>query len=230
MKVYFAGVTTNPLADAFHGFDVLESFANAPPLLNRHRPLFRSMCLDSGAYSVMHAGLHIDLQDYIGFAKQHGAAYDFVASLDDIEGGPDKNLENLKAMYAHEIDAMPTYHSGEPLSLLRWYCQRVPRLGLGMRRPTGLMPPAREVREFLRGAFACIPPTVKVHGWGMTDYIDFPFDSVDSTTWMWEMKALLAVKGQGAEAVQCLTPSEIIAIVQKKYLRQARRQLWEGLL
>lgn len=230
MIVYFAGVNTNPLCDAFAGLPVLESFADVRGLLDRHRPQFSSMCLDSGAYSVMSTGISIDLRDFIAFAKQHGPAYDFVASLDSITGGVRANVENFKAMRAAGIDAMPTFHTGEPIELLRSYCKLSGRVGLGMKRPTGKMPPNAEVRAFLRASFAEIPPTVKVHGWGMTNYTDFPFWSVDSTTWLWEAKALMGVKGQGAEALGCLTPREIVEIVQKKYLRFAKRQNWEGVL
>lgn len=229
MIVYFAGVNTNPLCEVFAGLPVLESFADIRGLMDRHRPRFSSMCLDSGAYSVMASGATIDLADFIAFAKQHGAAYDFVASLDSITGGVAANVENFKAMRSAGIDAMPTYHTGEPVELLRTYCRVSRRVGLGMKRPTGKMPPALEVRAFLRSAFAEIPPTVKVHGWGMTNYTDFPFWSVDSTTWLWEAKALMSVKGQGAEALGCLTPRELVEIVQKKYLRHAKQQSWKGL-
>lgn len=228
MIVYFAGVNTNPFCDAFAGLHVLESFADSPRLLDRHRPNFASMCLDSGAYSVMTTGVHIDLNDYIAFAKQHGAFYDFVASLDSIEGGVRKNIENWRAMRLAGVDAMPTFHSGEPIDLLKKYCEHSGRVGLGMQRPGGKFPPNAVVRAFLRECFAVIPPTVKVHGWGMTNYTDFPFWSVDSTTWLWEYKALLGVHGQGSEVIACLTPNEIVQIVQKKYLRFGKRQLWEG--
>jgi hypothetical protein len=236
-RIYFAGVNTNPLCEAFAGLHVLESFADIRGLMDRHRPGFASMCLDSGAYSVMSSGVTIDLREYIAFAKRHGGAYDFVASLDAITGGVKENFDNLNAMRAAGIDAMPTFHSGESLEVLKVYCKASSRLGIGMKRPNGKFPPAPEVRKFLSDCFAVIPPTVKVHGWGMTSFTDFPFWSVDSTTWLWEARALMALSvrnqadglaGQGAEALACLTPTELIQIVQKKHLRFAKRQTWEG--
>jgi hypothetical protein len=225
---YFAGVNTNPFCEAFAGLHVLESFADIVRLMDRHRPNFASMCLDSGAYSVMTTGKQIDLREYIAFAKQHGGFYDFVASLDSITGGVKANVENWRAMRDAGVDAMPTYHSGEPIELLTAYCKRTCRIGLGMQRPGGKWPANAIVRQFLRECFAVIPPTVKVHGWGMTNFTDFPFWSVDSTTWLWEMKALLGARGQGAEVIACLTPRELIEMVQKKYLRFSKRQKWEG--
>lgn len=230
MIVYFAGVNTNPWCEAFVGLPVLESFADITRLMDRHRPRFSSMCLDSGAYSVMTTGVSISLREYISFAKQHGQFYDFVASLDSITGGVTENLTNWKAMREAGIDAMPTFHSGEDLDLLKAYCRISRRVGLGMKRPTGKMPPSSEVRAFLAQCFAVIPPDVKVHGWGMTNYTDLPFWSVDSTTWLWEMRALMATTGQGADALGCLTPRELVEIVQKKYLRFSKRQRWEGIL
>jgi hypothetical protein len=224
--IYFAGVNTNPVCEAFAGLHVLESFADIRNLLDRHRPLFKSMCLDSGAYSVMTTGKSVSLREYIKFAKAHGGFYDFVASLDSIGGSAEENLVNLEKMRDAGIDAMPTYHSGEPVELLRKYCASSSRVGLGVVRPNGKMPPSASVREFLKSSFAEIPASVRVHGWGMTNYTNFPFHSVDSTTWLWEVKALLSTKGQGAEALACLTPRECIEIVQKKYLRYGKRQAW----
>jgi hypothetical protein len=38
----------------------------------------------------------------------------------------------------------------------------------------------------------------------------------------------MSVKGQGEAALGCLTPRELIEIVQKKYQRLPKRLAWEG--
>lgn len=221
-RVYFAGVNQTHFCEQFKGHHVLESFADVRPLLDRYRPTFASMVLDSGAFTEMTTGKAVDLGEYIEFCQEHGAAYEWIASLDAIKGGAEKSVANWEAMKARGVDAMPTFHQGEPWSLLEDYCKATDRLGLGFQRPI------KDARPWLEDCFARIPDRVRVHGWAMTNYTDFPFASVDSTTWLWELRALLGVEGQGADAIQCLTVGELIEIVQRKYLRLPKRQAWQG--
>jgi len=197
--------------------------------MDRHRPLFAGTCLDSGAYSVAQTGKSIDLDAYIDFCKLHGAAYDFIASLDVIGGSPFDNWNNWQRMLRAGVPAVPTFHSDEDLDVLRAYVAESDRVGIGFIRKDGRLPPRAAVCKTLDKCFRIIPERVKVHGWGLTGFCDFPFWSVDSTTWLWEVKALLAVAGQGDHAIACLTPSELVEIVQKKYERLGKRQRWEGI-
>lgn len=222
VRIYFAGVNTSPLCEAFAGFRVLETFADIRRVLDRYRPTFKSMCLDSGAYSEMASGKAIDLEEYIDYCQQHGAFYDFIAALDSIAGGPDVNLKNWQRMLDRGVAAIPTYHQGEPWSVLQDYVKSSRMVGLGFQRPI------KNAVPYLTEAFSHIPDDVLVHGWGMTNYTQFPFHSVDSRTWFFEVQALKAVKGQGAASLRCLTNGELIEIVQKKYLRLARQCQWEN--
>jgi hypothetical protein len=219
--VYFAGVNQHHFCEAFRGLHVLESFADVRVLMDRYRPTFASMILDSGAYSVLSTGKPIDLGAYADFALTHHAGYRWVASLDSIDGGPDANIKNWEALKARGVDAVPTYHQGEPLSLLRDYCKSSPRVGLGFQRPI------QHARRFLMEVFENVPAGHKIHGWAMTSYTDFPFESVDSQTWQFEVRALMAHAGQGSEALRCLTLRELIDIVQRKYERLPKQLRWE---
>lgn len=221
-RIYFAAVNTTNLCEAFVGLHVLESFADVRRLMDRYRPLFKSMALDSGAFTEMNTGEAIDLGEYIAFCHQHGAFYDFVASLDSITGGPDVNVRNWREMRDRGVQAVPTFHQGEPFSLLEDYCRETKMLGLGFQRPI------TNAREWLSECFNRIPRDVLVHGWGMTSYTDFPFYSVDSRTWFFEMRALMSVEGQGSSTIQCLTPSELLGLVVKRYLRLPLRAKWNG--
>lgn len=220
--VYFAGVNQSHWCDSFAGLRVLESFADVRALMDRYRPTFKSMALDSGAYTEMTTGEPIDLGELIEFCHEHGRFYDWIASLDSITGGVEVNVSNWQEMRRRGVHAIPTFHQGEPLSLLRDYCAETKMLGLGFQRPID------NARPWLDSCFAEIPADILVHGWAMTSYTDYPFYSVDSRTWFFEVRALMGVQGQGADALNCLTPRELVEIVQKKYLRGAKRVRWQG--
>ncbi len=220
--IYFAGVNQHQWCEAFRGLRVLESFADSRALFDRYRPTFASMCLDSGAFTEMNTGEAIDLGAYISFCLEHGAAYDWIASLDSITGGPEVNVANWSAMRAEGVDAVPTFHQGEPMDLLGEYCMSAKMIGLGFQRPI------ENARPWLDDCFNRIPSATRVHGWAMTSYTDYPFHSVDSRSWYFEVKALMSVKGQGEAAMACLTPGELLEIVQKKYARLPKRQRWSG--
>jgi hypothetical protein len=219
-RIYFAGVAQHFWCSQFAGHRVLESFADVQPLMDRYRPTFKSMCLDSGAYTEMTTGEPIDLGAFIDFCQAHGKAYDFIAALDSITGGVEVNIKNWDAMRTRGVEAMPTFHQGEPFSILEDYGHDVKRIGLGFQRPI------KNAREWLDECFALIPDTVLVHGWAMTSFTDYPFHSVDSRTWFHELRGLMAVEGQGADAMRCLTQPEMLDIIIKKYLRLPKRERW----
>lgn len=221
-RIYFAGAAQHSWCDWLGGLHVLESFADIQGLMDRYRPTFAGMCLDSGAFTEMKTGRPIDLGAYIDFCQLHGGFYDFVASLDSIRGGVAANLANWRRMLDAGVAAVPTFHQGEPMSLLRDYCAAAPMIGLGFQRPI------EGARAWLDECFSHIPEATRVHGWGMTSYTDYPFHSVDSHTWFHEARALLGVEGQGADALRCLTQRELLEIVIKKYERLPRRKRWEG--
>lgn len=223
MIVYFAGVNQIHFCERFMGRHVLESFADVRPLFGRYRATFASMVLDCGAYSELTTGVSIDLGEYAAFCEAHGDFYEWVASVDSIRGGVSENLSNWRTLMDRDIDAMPTFHQGEPISLIREYCSDSSRLGLGFQRPI------KNERAFLDEAFAHIPPHVRVHGWAMTNYTaSYPFASVDSTSWLHELKALRVTQTtQQGEPFAHLTDGELIEIIQKRYDRLPRMKKWQ---
>lgn len=227
MIVYFAGVNTYHFCDAFLGRHVLETFADPRErLFGRYRAAFRSMALDCGAYSELTTGKPIDLHAYADFVAQHGEFYDWCASLDSIQGGVKQNLQNWQFLSDSGLDTMPTYHQGEPISVLEDYCSVTDRVGLGF---SGR--PITGARAFLDEAFSHIPSSVRVHGWAMTNYTArYPFASVDSKTWLHELLALRSVvpELQKSFSLGHLTDGELIEIVQKKYDRLPRAEVWSG--
>ena len=220
MIVYFAGVNQIHFCEAFRGRHILESFADQRPLFGRYRATFAGVGLDCGAFS----DKSIDIGAYAAFVHEHGEFYDWVASLDSIRGGVSENLSNWQDLRDRGINAMPTFHQGEPIAILRAYCEQSARVALGFQRPI------QNARAFLDEAFSNIPPHVKVHGWAMTNYTArYPFASVDSTSWLHELKALRATQTtQQGEPFAHLTDGELIDIIQKRYDRLPRMKLWQA--
>lgn len=223
MIVYFAGVNQTHFCERFIGRHVLETFTDSRPLYGRYRATFASMALDCGAFSELRTGKAVDLGEYADFCLEHGAFYEWVASVDSIRGGVAENLRNWQALTDRGVESMPTFHQGEPISVLQEYCSRSARVGLGFQRPI------QNEAAFLDAAFNVIPSHVKVHGWAMTNYTArYPFASVDSTSWLHELKALRAVQTtQQGEPFAHLTDGELIEIIQKRYDRMPRMKLWQ---
>jgi hypothetical protein len=224
--IYFAGVNQTHFCERFIGRHVLESFSDSRPLYGRYRAMFESMILDCGAGDKRHRqGASVKLHAYADFCLEHGDFYEWVASADDINGGASLNLNNWQFMLDRGVEAVPTFHQGEPISLLEEYCSRAGRIGLG-----GKDRPIRDAEAFLDAAFSVIPQRVKVHGWALTNYTaKYPFESVDSKSWNHELLALRDLKtSQRGDQLAHLTDGELIEIIQKRYDRMPRMQQWEG--
>lgn len=225
-RIYFAGPNQHSLCSWLKGHRVLESFANTSHILERYRPTFQSMMLDSGVYSNMTARKAgkkdvVAIEPYCDFVLEHGRAYESVASFDDIMGGVAANLKNLRYLLDRGAKVFPTFHQGEPFSVLEDYCRDFSFIGLGFQRPI------KDDVQWLDACFSLIPERVRVHGFAMTNYTEYPFWSVDSKTWLHEMLALETVTdGQAGAVLGCLTKPELLTLVLLKYQRLPKRKLW----
>jgi hypothetical protein len=211
-------------ADCLTGQFVLESFAfhAGKESLQRYRPTWAGVMLDSGAFSVMQTGKPVDLEAYIDFALQRRTAYDAIVNLDVISGDVtervDAGLRNLQRMRDAGLDPMPVFHQGEPWSVLGDLAAGG-AVGVGMQRPL------RGVETFLDGVFGRLGGGVAVHGFALANakYTGrYPFDSVDSATWIREVLALMSLSGQGSDVMQYLTQAELVRLVVLKYQRLPR--------
>ncbi len=225
--VYLAlGDATRFALEQFTGLRILESFAYLRPVVDRYRATWAGAMLDSGAFTEMTTGESINLDAYIAFCEKHGEFYDVVVNLDDIKGDVDKSWRNFGAMTKAGLRPMPVFHQGESWSVLDEVISAAPDryIGIGFQRPIV------NGRSWLDDVFSRVPLTTRVHGFAMTAFVEhgYPFYSVDSSTWVYEWKALLSVKGQGADALSSLTPGELLQIVIKKYERLRARRAWAG--
>jgi hypothetical protein len=105
----------------------------------------------------------------------------------------------------------------------------MPRIALGFQRPV------QNPREWLDSLDDDLwtgnnnECTAAVHGFAMTSYVDqYPFESVDSTTWISELRALKSVRaphcclGQAATVIRHTPDSELVAMVIKSWERRFR--------
>lgn len=138
------------------------------------------LILDSGAFSVAHAGLTIDINKYIHVCKTSGALEVF--ALDDMLSWR-KSQENTLRMWDAGVPAIPVYHMEEPINYLNWCCKYAPlgKIALSSRiktRPNWLL-------QHFGHIWKNFGP-MKIHGFGMaskTATTLVPFDSVDASSW-----------------------------------------------
>ena len=156
-------------------------------MLFRHPDIF----VDSGAFSVMTRGLNIDVDCYIEWINEHIKDCSIFASLDVI-GNPEKTWEIYLYMRSQLLDKSKliyTYHIGEPIiNLIRALNYKDQFGNLEYIALGGMaLKNHNERKSFLDNAFHHIPPEVKVHGFGMTDFDlleKYPIYSADSTSWI----------------------------------------------
>jgi hypothetical protein len=213
---YFAGVNAKNLIAATKGQDVLVSFAQVGRaktwtwvrrfLEEGH---FRYVILDSGAFTELSQRkrgkeVKIDVEAYAQFAVENQHLFQWCANLDDIEGDIVRSNKNLKFLQERGVSAVPVYHEGEPLHQLR-FCLDQAHAGLGIlavggQRPNGSLVPSNVVKMLDWLAPFTEREGLLLHGFGMTRYATdacpcreegYPLDSVDSTTWIAEGRALV---------------------------------------
>ena len=207
-RIHFAGVNTALLAAATEGRPVLVSYADIlrrpgwweRELLPRlRRGAYPSVILDSGAFTVISTGLRIDAAEYARFAREYRDLFDAIVNLDDIAGDLATTWRNQATLESAGLDVMPVYHQGEPWAVLEHYLDRHEQIGVGLARNAGgrLAYGRAANAKFLREVFRRIrgrARAVRVHGFGLTRWTGFPFDTVDSTTWIAEYRGLRALE------------------------------------
>ncbi len=145
--------------------------------------------LDSGAYSAWSQGKKISIDEYITFIKKHEDVIDVYANLDVI-GDPKASWMNQMKMEKAGSNPLPVFHYGEDVKWLKRILNRgYDYIGLG-----GMVHITTDkLFQWLNYLFSSWltdkegMPIVKVHGFGMTSVslmIEFPFYSVDSTSWI----------------------------------------------
>lgn len=151
----------------------------------RHECDIREWVMDSGAFSAFKSGKKIDLQQFIDTCLElldHDPLLVEVYGLDVIDDW-ERGLRNVEEMWRQGIEAIPTYHKGEPEEVLLHIGQTYPKIALS---GTGGQPMHRKEKvRFFGQCFTRVWPC-KIHGFAVVDrecLRSMPFHSVDSSSW-----------------------------------------------
>lgn len=147
-------------------------------LRKRERWNIRQWVLDSGAFSVFNAGKSIDVDEYIEACRSvEGDALEIFGL--DVIGDHIGTRRNNERMWEAGIDAIPTFHIGEPWEALEAMMHR-PKVALG-----GVARGAKGRNDWLLQCVARAWPK-RIHGFGLAgrNFINLlPFHSVDASSW-----------------------------------------------
>lgn len=169
--------------------------------IQRFKSNFSDILLDSGAFSVKNSGKTILIDEYIYYILTNNIKQYIV--LDEI-GNPVETMKNQKIMEENGTIPIPVFHMGSPIDYLYCLVDKYSYICLG-----GMV--KRKFKDkiiFLTNIFNKFPFT-KFHGLGVTDtriIANFPFYSVDSTTWLVAAKFKKILNDQGK---QILAPTNM---------------------
>jgi hypothetical protein len=187
VKLYFAAANRASLVDlrAAGATRVLVAFPElrkAPQHLAAYEGL--DVFLDCGAWSIASGAIKpFTADEYAAWLKACSFPFSAVAALDDIFDG-ETSWTNFQRMRELGVDAIPTWHVGEPLELARRYAAASDRIAMG-----GLASRSRDRRlpEIVRAAMKLFVGT-RVHLFGVGALrvllAGRAADSADCTGWL----------------------------------------------
>lgn len=160
--------------------------------------------LDSGAYSAYTQGVQIDIARYCDYIHRNADIIEFPSVLDAI-GDADGTWRNQEEMQRRGVRALPCYHYGEPIEVLRHYVKNYDYITIG-----GMVPiSTSQLKIWLDRIWdeeltlEDGTPRVKVHGFGLTSLplmFRYPWYSVDSSTWVqWAANGMILVPGRAGQ-------------------------------
>ncbi len=189
MRIYFTGMplrTPDYLA-LMRGRSVMYSFLSRRRSAYRDLSHYGGVALDSSAYSVWKRAARVDLGRYADYCGDIADGLDWYANLDVI-GDWRAGLANLAALEGKGLTPVPVFHLGEPWGLLEDFVLGYDRVAIA-RGPGMCFAGMWRLLEVIFDRYSDSEgtPLCRFHGFRMTDrrvMARFPFDSVDSTTWI----------------------------------------------
>lgn len=161
------------------------------------------LLVDSGAFSVAHSGITIDIDEYIQYINDHPTVEHFieldvipypVLNNDTARMTAEKSWENYLYMIERVDDwtkILPVFHFGEDLKYLRqilefeYKGQKIPFMCIGGRHGVSTAKQEKYFNTIFKEVHNSPNPNIKIHVLGMTvlsSLEKFPFYSADSTT------------------------------------------------
>lgn len=149
-----------------------------------HRYDLREWVLDSGAFTFWKRQDKVNLGDYISLCKELSRTPNPPKTMFalDVIGDWKKSLTNCEKMWAEGVEAIPTFHAGEPWDYLDTIAKEFPFIAIG--GAAGRLFGSNKANYFDE-CFARVWPK-KIHGFGVSEekwLMRYPFYSVDSSTW-----------------------------------------------
>lgn len=205
VRFYLASPNSQLQAHAANGMDVLVSYALYSPWMDQYFPTYRTVLIDSGAFSELTGNAKVDVVEYVEWASQQKSCEAF-AGLDDISGDWRRSLKNYKQ------GGFPTIHDTDPPELLDDLLPMSDWIGIG------LNPPREGKEHFVRSVLDRIPEGKHVHGWALMRYTHLHgIHSVDSTNWWRDAMAIRTLP-----LTKHLSYGEALDIIVKRYQRLNR--------
>ena len=187
MKLYFAGGENEShkiKLDTCKVEKVLQSYYY---LRGRSPQKYKDVLLDSGGFTARIKGVEIDVKEYAGFINKNNVKLAINLDTNNVE----ETLENQEYLNKNtEAYILPVYHLSDFLSkehkgLLDVFAAEYPFICVG--GMAGGRSKRTDVVRFLNYVYSKIRLKCKIHGLGITGFEmlkQFPFYSVDSTSWL----------------------------------------------
>lgn len=171
------------------GLYILESFYYCDEIVERTIPYFESFMLDSGAFTFISQGKHVDWDDYVDryceFINRNNIKLFFELDIDSLVC-----YDKVKEI-RHEIERktnkqpIPVWHKSRGKDEFLRICDEYPYVAIG-----GVV--TREIKQNEYPFFTWFideahKRNCKIHGLGFTNLkglTKYHFDSVDSTAWL----------------------------------------------
>lgn len=152
---------------------------------------YKSIIIDSGAFSAWNSGKEVDIEKYIQYAQKLDPDWTYInldvipktgSSSKEISECIEKGKENFLYIKTKLKNVLPVYHYGEDLSVLKWYMEHTDYIGISPANDTS----EKVKRDFLNSVFDITRDKIKCHGLGYSSFegmLKYPFYSVDSISY-----------------------------------------------
>jgi hypothetical protein len=186
---------------------------------NRNYYAYRDWALDSGAFTAHRKGTSISLARYINLCKRLRHLDPTLTEIFalDVIGDWKTTLRNTEAMWKQGVEAIPTFHYGEPWDVLKGLCRDYPKVAIG-----GCAGRDR----FAQQCFDRVWPA-RLHGLRLgteRSLLLVPWHSTDCSSW--EVRPSRYQRwpcyGEASIALPC-TPQNILLVV-RHYLTQPGKE------
>lgn len=214
MKFYFAGQVIEHTRKYLRkkNCDVLQSYVYDKLYIDEYIESMKKgewsggLMIDSGAFTMHTKGKEINVDEYIEFLNERDEYYSYAIQVDHIPGewgkpktskeiheAPIKTFENYIYMISKlktPSKLLPVFHQHEKFEHLERYLNLTPKLEyMCISGDKTLTPKQRE--DWYKEVFHVIKssknPNIKTHCLGSATFKnaeDFPFESMDATTWI----------------------------------------------